>query len=791
MTTFLEIATPLAARGFRMIPVPVGAKRPIWNDWPNLSSNTPEGLAALQARADGDRRSQEWNAGCVAHLDNLCMLDCDRLDLVDQIERETGHKLPMTFTVKSGGRGCPHFYFSPTERSRRMKNTSTGDFDFWTFSHHCVAPGSTHSSGRKYEIIVDAPLAPVPDWLCDWMEAQERNFANGATGAVDASGLSRLKNAFLQDLEPEAMFGLKDLSIAGGQHPTILHLAGLLHDGERDSDDIVDILSRVWEEYCVGRKVDTEEIQRLVDHTLKGNPCNLWATNTDRGYWLGLNTTDQTVPCKARWFLHEADYLAALEEGKKEERIVAKVVEDMDEIEEAVLPPYPHVWNGTLYHEFAELARKGNNIPYEFLLESIKTVTGAVMGKAITVQGEYGRIKGALPRFYTVMITDGQGGKGTSIDYALEVFKRRDEGMVIDPVSSLWDASIDPSTNGWIKCGACHANFSSIQGLGKFGEMGQRRLLQTYGEMSQLMNAVANEVAGEGLLAVVRDLYDGPDYHVGAVAKRQAFSGQMEHTLLVGTTPELWGRMFAKKQVEGSGLFQRFNLISAGEVKRVTLYEPDFNELRNKFDSKIRALDAQPMTLHVTLAAVKRLDEWYEPLTVNKDLHPDEFGRLNILAFRNALHLAWARGRREIGLEEMDAAIALSDYQLAVRLFHKPACGYNDYALMEDEVRRVVSFSKKIAFRDVQRKLRKYGKRALDFAVSNLKDAGEIVDVEVPTGTKTKRCLLWAPTMASLRQSTSDCFQQVVTDSNGLQTTVMVRNSQTENELDAILAAKN
>lgn len=328
--TFLDIAAPLAARGFRMIPIPAGAKAPVWKAWPSKAQNTPEGLAQLQAEADADTRFKEWNAGCVAHPDNLCLLDCDRPDLVEQIERETGQKLPVTFTVKSGGRGCPHFYFAPTERSRRMKNTSTGDFDFWTFSHQCVAPGSTHSSGRKYEIAVDAPLTPVPDWLCDWMEKQERNFTNGATGSVDATGLAKLKSAYLQDLDPEAMFGLENVEIASGQHPTILHLAGLLHDGERDSDDIAEILKRVWEEYCVGRTVDEGEIQRLVDHTLKGDPCTIEPQNTDVGIWDGM-----------KWFSTEELHQEYLKQARAEKAIMtdAEWFFDADDFLKEKLPP--------------------------------------------------------------------------------------------------------------------------------------------------------------------------------------------------------------------------------------------------------------------------------------------------------------------------------------------------------------------------------------------------------------------------------------------------------------------
>jgi hypothetical protein len=184
------------------------------------------------------------------------------------------------------------------------------------------------------------------------------------------------------------------------------------------------------------------------------------------------------------------------------------------------MPDYPRVWGGTLYHEFAERCRKGNNLPYEFLVESIKTVMGAVVGSTLTAQGEFGELEGAIPRFYTVMIIDGQGGKGTSIKYSLNAVKIRDQKDLVIEQSPIWSGETDPSSTRWVGCGVARTTFNSIPGLGRIKN--QPRVLQVYGELSQLMNSVGNEVAGEGLLAVIRDLYDGTSYEVGATAKRAA-----------------------------------------------------------------------------------------------------------------------------------------------------------------------------------------------------------------------------------------------------------------------------
>jgi hypothetical protein len=142
---FTELALPWAARGFKVIPVARGAKRPVWLDWPRISET--ETIDQMQARCDNDRRYSGWNCGLMADPEFHCALDCDDLGLVDEIERETGRKIPDTMTVTSAGKGCSHLYFKPTPRSRALKSrsapTSEGrSFDFWVWHRQTLAPGS-------------------------------------------------------------------------------------------------------------------------------------------------------------------------------------------------------------------------------------------------------------------------------------------------------------------------------------------------------------------------------------------------------------------------------------------------------------------------------------------------------------------------------------------------------------------------------------------------------------------------------------------------------------------------
>ena len=266
-------------------------------------------------------------------------------------------------------------------------------------------------------------------------------------------------------------------------------------------------------------------------------------------------------------------------------------------------------------------------------------------------------------------------------------------------------------------------------------------MLQAYGELSQLMNSVGNEVAGEGLLAVIRDLYDGTSYEVGATAKRPPLSGDVEHSLLSGTTPDIWRSMFSKKQVEGTGLFQRFNLVPVERTEHSTLYAPNLAGINQQLIEMLEGMMAEPITIHFSKKSIEMLDEWFRPFTADPDLKADDYGRLNVLAMRNCLHLSLMNGRREVSIQDMSSAIDLSNYQFAARARYKPASGFNDWALVEDEVRLAVQAARKIKLRDLTRgRLKKYGMKMVKMAAQALADDGTVEVTEtVPThgGTKT------------------------------------------------------
>jgi hypothetical protein len=165
MGTFLEIATPLIQRGIPVIPVQPNEKRCLLPEWQMKATTDIEQVKLWQTE------NPLFNVGCVGTPEGIVILDADNPELIARIVRDTGHKMPRTFTVRSGGKKLPHLYFRQTDVSRKLRNrSSAGMFDLQSVDKYVVGPGSTLADGKTYEIVDDSPIADFPDWLAEWIE---------------------------------------------------------------------------------------------------------------------------------------------------------------------------------------------------------------------------------------------------------------------------------------------------------------------------------------------------------------------------------------------------------------------------------------------------------------------------------------------------------------------------------------------------------------------------------------------------------------------------------------------
>jgi putative DNA primase/helicase len=221
---------------------------------------------------------------------NFTILESDDEVRFRQLVREVSSRLfgqarELPPTLTSYGRpNRPHWFYRRTcEMSPAPR--AGGIFEWRHNSQYVAGPGSTHHSGSVYTYADED--CPVADFPADWLPAVLTEIAKttkvhrgktGAKGAPDRDGYEMLKCAYLDgDEDPEKMFGL-DLAIDEGQHYTINSVLGLLHNGKRDRDCLIDLACRLWDEYCVGRSPrhnnsgDETEIEGMVDYVLKRDP---------------------------------------------------------------------------------------------------------------------------------------------------------------------------------------------------------------------------------------------------------------------------------------------------------------------------------------------------------------------------------------------------------------------------------------------------------------------------------------------------------------------------------------
>ena len=163
--TFLEIASAMIERGVPVIPLEPRDKKPFLPNWHD------RGTTDIETVTQWNNLDDQFNCGSLATPDGNWYLDCDDPNLPARIEQETGQKMPCTLTVKS--RKGLHYYFKQNDASRRMGNRSLPElFDAQVYHKQVVSPGSTHPTGIKYEIIVDAPIVEAPGWLIEWISDQ-------------------------------------------------------------------------------------------------------------------------------------------------------------------------------------------------------------------------------------------------------------------------------------------------------------------------------------------------------------------------------------------------------------------------------------------------------------------------------------------------------------------------------------------------------------------------------------------------------------------------------------------
>lgn len=119
-------------------------------------------------------KDSHWNVG-IACGAGLYVVDCDGDEGVErwhQLQRE--HGMVETTEVRTGGGGL-HVYLQQPARITLRNSASkvAPHIDTRGEGGYVLAPPSNHKSGRAYEWVKTAALAPVPGWLVAMLEPKQ------------------------------------------------------------------------------------------------------------------------------------------------------------------------------------------------------------------------------------------------------------------------------------------------------------------------------------------------------------------------------------------------------------------------------------------------------------------------------------------------------------------------------------------------------------------------------------------------------------------------------------------
>ena len=156
-------ANEYAQRGWRVVPIVPGEKRPALNQWQH------------QATTDTTTIDRWWlgeHSGCgvgiaTGQASGIWVLDIDDRDALYELEREHG-ELPPTLTSITGSGGEHQVYLWPAD-GRTIHNSASGfiqGIDVRGEGGQIVAPPTIHPNGNPYEWDEQCTdIAAAPEWL--------------------------------------------------------------------------------------------------------------------------------------------------------------------------------------------------------------------------------------------------------------------------------------------------------------------------------------------------------------------------------------------------------------------------------------------------------------------------------------------------------------------------------------------------------------------------------------------------------------------------------------------------
>lgn len=202
--SMLDVALACVARGWYVLPIPRDGKKPI-------GGLVPRGV--LDATIDEEVVRRWWrvkpdaNVGIACGQSGLAVLDCDtgNADATNYALWADAEDIPITYTVRTGRRSCfgTHSYFNV-----QPGGIDSGTWERWpddlllmrggeirSKGYYILAAGSLHPESKQpYEVLLDVPIAPLPEHIAEWLPRKTFDGPLTGQGDLDAlrEGLTRL-----------------------------------------------------------------------------------------------------------------------------------------------------------------------------------------------------------------------------------------------------------------------------------------------------------------------------------------------------------------------------------------------------------------------------------------------------------------------------------------------------------------------------------------------------------------------------------------------------------------------
>jgi hypothetical protein len=356
--------------------------------------------------------------------------------------------------------------------------------------------------------------------------------------------------------------------------------------------------------------------------------------------------------------------------------------------------------------EFAKLYSAYMESPIEFFYMAFLTCFGSVLAGRLTLASEISQ----QPRLYVMLLGESADvRKSTAIKKTVEFFD-----VFFEEFFDVFAvALLPPRLNvSW--------GVGSAEGLQK-----------SLNESSPLLLAIDEfkafvgkcKVQASVLLPCVNTLFESNEYE-NSTAKSSIELRGVHLSILAACTVETYNRTWDSSFTD-IGFTNRLFIVPASGEKRFSIPRKIPEEKKRLIKLWLKGLFhfvGEGLELDMTEGARNRYDNWYTNL--ERSVHTK---RLDTYASRFMLLLAVNESKTEIDEEIVEKAIALADWQLAMRRQYDPIDAETKVAAMEEKIRRRLNV-KPHSDRELRQhcNANRYGIRIYQWALDNLKSVREV-----------------------------------------------------------------